>query len=462
MRVSPGSSSPSSSSMEVNAAEPDKQSLPWSIKYGVFDDPETSVEVGEIYQAELPILISKSEYFLLQNNTEAESIHHNFQIGLPIPITWIKSYDMREETKIGMHEEHGHKGQILVPGSRSDNWTEIEEAGLVLALYIVGKNFVEVKKFIGNKKMDDILSFYYGKFRKSDKYQRWCGCRERKSKKCNLGHKIFTKTRQDELLFRLIPNVPEEVQNELLEVSKTFSKNSPEDYFSTLKNLIGLKALVEGLGIGEGKKDLTCRHVDSVKSTEAVLVGPSKIPEGKACAMLEPSEIISFLTGNFRLSKARTDDLFWEAVWPRLRARGWHSEEPRCYNYVPSKNSLVFLVPRVKQFSRNLLKGVQYFDSPFDILNKVASNPELIDLEKNATVIPPREKVPEAFAFGYLDKKKRNRSQEDCLASKPSRHVCRKVEGSGSGGVAGSENKEGAKVVSNGKGSASSNGGFKQ
>ena len=245
-------------------------------------------------------------------------------------------------------------------------------------------------------------------------------------------------------------------------MSKTFSKNSPEDYFSTLKNLIGLKALVEGLGIGEGKKDLTCRHVDSVKSTEAVLVGPSKIPEGKACAMLEPSEIISFLTGNFRLSKARTDDLFWEAVWPRLRARGWHSEEPRCYNYVPSKNSLVFLVPRVKQFSRNLLKGVQYFDSPFDILNKVASNPELIDLEKNATVIPPREKVPEAFAFGYLDKKKRNRSQEDCLVSKPSRHVYRKVEGSGSGGVAGSENKEGAKVVSNGKGSASSNGGFKQ
>jgi len=190
----------------VNAAEPDKQSLPWSIKYGVFDDPETSVEVGEIYQAELPILISKSEYFLLQNNTEAESIHHNFQIGLPIPITWIKSY-----------EEHEHKGQILVPGSRSDNWTEIEEAGLVLGLYIFGKNFVEVKQIIGNKKTEDILSFYYGKFHKSDKYRRWYGCREKKSKKCNL-HKIFTEPRPRELLFRLIPNVPEEVQNELLEV----------------------------------------------------------------------------------------------------------------------------------------------------------------------------------------------------------------------------------------------------
>jgi hypothetical protein len=240
-------------------------------------------------------------------------------------------------------------------------------------------------------------------------------------------------------------------------VSKTFAarKISPEDYFLTLKNLIGLNALAEGLGIGKGKKDLiTCLHVDSVKSTEAVLAGPSKIPEGKARAMLEPSEIISFLTGNFRLTKARTDDLFWEAVWPRLRARGWHSEEPRCYNYVPSKNSLVFLVPRVKQFSRNLLKRVQYFDSISDILAKVACNPELIDLEENATVIPPQEKVPEAFAFGYLDKKKRNRSQGECSISKPSRRVCRKVEGSCSGGVAGSENEEGAKVVSNGNGSA--------
>ena len=245
---------------------------------------------------------------------------------------------------------------------------------------------------------------------------------------------------------------------------KTFAakKISPEDYFLTLKNLIGLKALVEGLGIDKGKKDLICPSVDYVKSTQAVPVGPSKIPEGKACAMLEPSEIISILTGNFRLSKTRAGDLFWKAVWPRLLARGWHLEEPRCYNYVPSKSSPVFLVPRVKQFSRNLLKKVQYFDSISEILDKVASNPELIDLEENVTVIPPQEKMPEAFAFGYLDKKKRNRSQEDCSVSKPSRRVCRKVEGSGSGGAAGSENEEGANVVSNGNGSANCNESFKQ
>jgi hypothetical protein len=56
-----------------------------------------------------------------------------------------------------------HKGKILVHGSRTDTWTGIEEANLVLGFYTFGKNFVQVKRFIGNKKMKDILSFYYGK-----------------------------------------------------------------------------------------------------------------------------------------------------------------------------------------------------------------------------------------------------------------------------------------------------------
>lgn len=34
------------------------------------------------------------------------------------------------------------------------------------------------EKIIRNKKMEDILSFYYEKFHKSDKYQRWVGCRK--------------------------------------------------------------------------------------------------------------------------------------------------------------------------------------------------------------------------------------------------------------------------------------------
>ncbi|XP_058752222.1 uncharacterized protein LOC131625376 [Vicia villosa] len=420
--------------MEVNAVQVnnnlangideqrDEQSLSpeRSNAYNVFGDPDPdlSPRVGEEYQVEIPALISKSEYCLIGRNAdEAESTLLNFEVGLPIPIIWIKdgaekintdppknecklnpkleaigstlfnrkNSNMQQETKIGMQEEDRHKGQILVPGSRSDNWTEVEEAGFVLGLYIFGKNLVQVKKFIGNKKMEDILSFYYGKFYKSDKYQRWDGCRKMKSRKRVFGQRIFTGQKQNELLSRLLPNVSKECQKKLLEASNAFveGKMLLEEYVLTLKASVGINALVEGVGIGKGKQDLTGISIDSVKSTPAVPFRP-EIPVGKACSMLSTSEIISYLTGDFRLSKARTSDLFWEAVWPRLLARGWHSEQPRCYNYsVTSKNPLVYLVPGVKKFSRKLVKGNHYFDSLSDVLNKVASDPELIDLEKN-------------------------------------------------------------------------------
>ncbi|XP_027920561.1 uncharacterized protein LOC114178705 isoform X2 [Vigna unguiculata] len=290
--------------------------------------------------------------------------------------------NMQQETEIEMLEKHSNKGHSLVPGSASDTWNEIEEASFILGLYIFGKNLVQVKRFIGNKNMGDILSFYYGKFYKSDKYQRWSGCRKTRSRKFIYGQKIFTGPRQQELLSRLLPMVSEECYNKLLEVSKAFAEGKMllEDYVLTLKALVGLKALVEGVGVGKGKEDLTGLAMDSMKPTQAVTVR-QEIPVGKACSMLTPPEIISFLTGDFRLSKARTSDLFWEAIWPRLLARGWHSEQPDSHNYaVAFKHSLVFLVPGVKKFSRKLVKGNHYFDSVSDVLCKVASDPELIEL----------------------------------------------------------------------------------
>lgn len=154
-----------------------------------------------------------------------------------------------------------------------------------------------------------------------------------------------------------------------------------EDYVLTLKTSVGLNALVEAVGIGKGKKDLTGMTADSLKSTQAHPVR-REIPVGKACSMLTPAEIMTFLTGDFRLSKTRSSDLFWEAVWPRLLARGWHSEQPGNHNYaLAANNSLVFLVPGVNKFSRKLVKGNHYFDSVSDVLRKVASDPELIELE---------------------------------------------------------------------------------
>ncbi|KAL8246478.1 hypothetical protein R6Q59_007694 [Mikania micrantha] len=75
------------------------------------------------------------------------------------------------------------------------------------------------------------------------------------------------------------------------------------------------------------------------------------------------------------LSKARSNDLFWETVWPRLLARGWHSEQPNGYNYAANQKNLVFLMSGVTKFSRKLVKGDAYLDYVTNVLNKVAFDP---------------------------------------------------------------------------------------
>ncbi|OIW00028.1 hypothetical protein TanjilG_26365 [Lupinus angustifolius] len=431
----------------------DEQSLCQEIS-DVFGDPELFPRVGKEYQAEIPPFISEPGYSWFQSNLhQAEgtvSTLHKFRVGLPIPIIWINDeaenskvdplknaskstevtnkiefspLECTKETNVNqetMIERHRQKGDFIVPGSASDNWNGIEEASFILGLYIFGKNLIQVRRFVGNKKMEDILSFYYGKFYKSDKYQRWSGRRKVKSRKCIQGQKIFTGPRQHELLSRLQPNASEECRDKLLALSKIFVEGGIhlEEYVLTLKDLVGLEALVEAVGVGKGKEDLTGLAIDSVKSTQAPPVRP-EIPVGKACSMLTPAEIVKFLTGGFRLSKTRTSDLFWEAVWPRLLARGWHSEQPGSYNYaIAAKHYLVFLTPGVKKFSRKLVKGNHYFDSVSDVLGKVASDPELIELEtvadndctsKEGNVMD-QESFPDQPRHCYLKVKTPNRS----------------------------------------------------
>ncbi|XP_039002344.1 uncharacterized protein LOC120128780 [Hibiscus syriacus] len=272
------------------------------------------------------------------------------------------------------------KSSHLVPGVAGDSWSNAEVDGFLLALYIFGKNFGQIKRFINNKDMGDILSFYYGAFYRSDGYHRWSDGQKRSRRKIVYGRKIFTGWRQQELLSRLLAHVPDELQNNLLEVSKSFleGKTSLENYVCHLKTTVGLSDLVEAVGIGKGKTDLTDLAMEPLKATQ---VSP-EIPSGKACSSLTSSDIIRFLTGGFRLSKARCNDIFWEAVWPRLLARGWHSEQPKNRCSVGSKHYLVFLMPGVKKFSRRkLVKGNHYFDSVSDVLSKVASEPTLIELD---------------------------------------------------------------------------------
>ncbi|XP_009405619.2 uncharacterized protein LOC103988724 isoform X1 [Musa acuminata AAA Group] len=275
------------------------------------------------------------------------------------------------------------KGYRALPGTPSSSWSHNETQCFLLGLYIFGKNLVQVEKFIECKKMGDILSYYYGKFYRSDAYNRWSRCRKVKSRRCILGHRIFTGWRQQELLARVLSKIAKEIQDTLLEATNIFNEGraSLEEFVCTLKRTVGMPVLVEAIGIGKEKHDLTGNILDPVRSNQSSSIRP-EIPVGTACSSLTSGDIIKFLTGDFRLSKAKSNDLFWEAVWPRLLARGWHSEQPRDISFVASKHSLVFLIPGIKKFSRKkLVKGNHYFDSVSDVLNKVASDPTLLELE---------------------------------------------------------------------------------
>ncbi|XP_043722264.1 uncharacterized protein LOC122669547 isoform X1 [Telopea speciosissima] len=298
----------------------------------------------------------------------------------------IDVFPMLQEKKPNLDQRHGGRTYCPVPGSLGGSWSDIDKESFILGLYIFGKNLNQVKRFMESKEMGDIQSFYYGEFYRSDGHRKWSECRKIRSRRCIHGQKIFTAWRQQELLSRLLPRMSEDCQNTLLEVSRTFGegKISLEEYVSALKATVGMNNLIEAVGIGKGKQDLTGIVMEPLKSNHVIPVRP-EIPVGKACSSLTSGDIIKFLTGDFRLSKARSNDLFWEAVWPRLLARGWHSEQPKNYGCAGSKHALVFLIPGVKKFSRRrLVKGNHYFDSVSDVLNKVALDPSLLELEVEA------------------------------------------------------------------------------
>ncbi|XP_028762319.1 uncharacterized protein LOC114720789 [Neltuma alba] len=406
-----------------------------------FGDPEELPRVGDQYQAEIPPLVtSPCSSQLINEFTDSEvMVNGPESLGLPIPLMRAYSKAERcrealesfisEEGKVGSQNDcdrfkvepqtdflgegknvtgvlsfqssfkcddmgtdsflelkiklDGAQDTYLIPESRVESWTAIEYDSFLLGLYVFGKNFNFVKRFVGSKKTGHILSFYYGKFYRSDSFRRWSDCRKLRNKRCTCGQKIFTGWRQQELLSRLFSHVSRECQNTLVELSRNFveGKMPFQEYVFALKNTVGVGMLIDAVGIGKGKHDLTGTAVEPTKINHVFSIH-REIPIGKACSTLSSADIIKFLTGGFRLSKARSSDLFWEAVWPRLLAKGWRSEKPKDYIPSGSKQSLVFLTPGVKKFSRwKLVKGNHYFDSVSDVLNKVASDPGLLENE---------------------------------------------------------------------------------
>nr|GMD72956.1 Arginine-glutamic acid dipeptide repeats protein [Ipomoea batatas] len=288
-----------------------------------------------------------------------------------------------------LQERKAHLGNCdgfhLVLGLPNKGWKQIEHSSFLLGLYIFGKNLAIIKRFVGSKDMGDILSYYYGKFYKSKDYQRWSDSRKLRGRRCISGQRLFMGGRQQELLSRLSSRVSEECLRMLIKASKLLGDGNItlEEYVFSLRDKVGIENLVEAVAIGKGKRDLTGTSMDYTKAIQSVPVRP-RLPNSKPCSSLTATEIIKFLTGKFRLRKAELSELFWGAVWPRLLARGWHSEQPSDLSSAGTRQSLVFLVPDVSKFSRSLAKGTHFFSSISDVLKKVASEPSLLEQEVNA------------------------------------------------------------------------------
>ncbi|XP_030532827.1 uncharacterized protein LOC115742579 [Rhodamnia argentea] len=365
-----------------------------------FGDPQVLPRVGDQYQAEIPSLdveydtikhastsmgaqfVVKGENLMTSNEIFAngEEVKDLERLGEADGDYKMDLRSLAEDPKTKMDLDVG----VFYPADSSgEAWTNAECDGFLLGLYIFGKNLILVKRFVESRPMGDMLRFYYGKFYGSERYRRWSGCRK-SQKRCVSGKKIFTGWRHQELLSRLVSCTSENCQKLFIEVSQQMEEGRTpfEEYVFTVKEAVGLGNLVEAVGIGTGKRDLTRVVNESAKEKNMV---PPPIPTGKSCSLLSAAEVINLLTGDVRLSKARSRDLFWEAIWPRLLARGWHSEQPQHYSHSGSRHSLVFLVPGVKEFTKwCLVKGNHYFDSISDLLNKVKSEPELIGLELGA------------------------------------------------------------------------------
>lgn len=226
-----------------------------------FGDPQVVPRVGDQYQAEIPPLNSVPCVSVLKKQ------FRDSEVGLPISLVWAYcKVESKSETLESVISEEGQviskndcsqvkveplttllgegknvrrflnsqsslncqglkfeldqeKGMYLLPGLSGESWTVLEYNCFLLGLYAFGKNFNIVKKFVGTKNMGEMLSFYYGKFYRSEGYRRWSDCRKLKNKRCIYGQKIFMGWRQQELLSRLFSHISGECHSTLVEVS---------------------------------------------------------------------------------------------------------------------------------------------------------------------------------------------------------------------------------------------------
>ncbi|KAI3679016.1 hypothetical protein L6452_38322 [Arctium lappa] len=339
-----------------------------------FGKPKKTTRVGIAYQAIIPSVMEKYEPPELM------------RYGLPIPVTWVRNDQPKTNNEEAI-ESNNNAGEpdndnlLPLPGLSTETWSAIERGSFLLGLYFFAKNFRLVERFMGSKEIGSISGYYYGEFYKSGDYNRWTKWRMDRCTRPLNARKLFIGWSYQELMSRLSSNATEESKVRLIRDGTKYieGRQSLTRFVFALKQNVGMDHLVEAVAIGQEDRDL----LEFRPINDQPNVNLEVVPINNPGSSLTPQEIVRTLNGDGRLSKARSSDLFWDEVWPRLLARGWHSEKPR-HNVVENSNNFVFLVPGVDEFSRNeLKKGIHYFDSLTDVLSKVASEPELLELESD-------------------------------------------------------------------------------
>lgn len=182
---------------------------------------------------------------------------------------------------------------------------------------------------------------------------------------------------------------------------------SLKDHIVTLNAMFGINTLVNAACVG--------------------IVSPTnpQMPVDNKYSSLKFGEIINILRGDQRLTKDSSNRLFWGAIWPRLENKGWRSEQSK--NRAYTANSKIFLMPGYK-FSEGLVKGLHYFDSVFELLSKVAKEPDLLGIEdhhNSASVIDTSisdgklNQVSESRGSPKSDSEMLQRNRETCASVDP-------------------------------------------
>ena len=214
-----------------------------------FEDRLVLPRVGDEYQVEVPPMLSEAAFLQLKiNPANSEGISdssRSYLMGLPVLLMWvynhgnsIKNESLESESKaMGQNSLHQkeptvrvdaprqsslNNGYFAVPGLPTETWSDFEADCFLLGLYIFGKHLLQVKRFMESKDMGQILSYYYGRFRGSAGHLKWSECRKMRNRKCIVGDRFLTGYRQQELLSRLLPHLPEESKIKLLEVLHYF------------------------------------------------------------------------------------------------------------------------------------------------------------------------------------------------------------------------------------------------